>query len=545
MFKPSELKTTQISGIYCSVHNRKTYSYMCLADSCSVKLLCESCIDNHNRVHNGHIHKIRVYLENLFRSENNKSHDNMFSQIKALIENKEETLATISQLHENKERDVLNIFDQLKCEINDTLDVAYQKYCNSLREYHHKKMHDVQRKIHILQNMVRVQTCIQDRSLPLNVEEGELKELVKLFARFSTQMDAFPIDLEKKFKFLNQMLHDESQLSLNLDRKRCESIRGNILDLIREQFDITNDSVLSTSPDSTDCDISKENSIHNQHDADICALVTLKDNFIATAGKDFKIKLWDLSSGECAGELLGHEDIVWDLQAAFDGKYLISASADSMIKVWKVSEKKLKKTLKGHETAVYALEFKEDTKTLISGDQNGSLFLWDMSEGKLSKKLQGHKKAIWSIKKLTCDKIVTGSEDQEIKIWSLKTGALVRSLIGHESCIFDIVVFKGGKQIASGDEDGMIFIWDIEKGVITEKIQAHEKGIRSLAINEKETLIASGGYDHALKLWDMEELSLLRENTSNDAIIRSIKFYTNTALLYCDTNVKNYKFSKL
>ena len=543
------LKITTTSNVFktpsptCLGHSGKTTTHMCLADNCSERLLCNMCVSSHARIHAGATHNIREYLDKLSKDSRIKSNDMLISQIKIFIEKQEETLAAISQIQEDKERDVLNIFDQLKCEINDTLDLAYQKYCNSLRVYHQKKVQDVQRKIHILHNMVKVQTFIQNRAIPSNLEKEELKEMIKLFSKFNTKMSSFSVDLEEKFKMLSRMIRDESQLSLNLDRKRCESIRGNILDLIRGQFELSDEAKHASSTEKRNSDSSDEN--EKQLESEICALVNLKDNQIATAGRDSKIRIWDLKSGECAGELVGHQDIVWDLQSAFDGKYLISGSADATIKVWKVGEKKLKKTLKSHESAVYALEYKEDTKTLISGDQKGSLFLWDMGEGKVAKKLEGHKKAIWTIKKLAGEKIVTGSDDQEIKIWCLRTGGLIKTLTGHQSCVYNMCVFKGGKQIASCDDDGMIFIWDIEKGVATKKLQAHEKGIRSIAVNENETLIASGGYDRTLRLWDLENLELLRENSSNDAIIRCIRFYSDNALLYCDTNVKNYKFSKL
>lgn len=517
---------------------------MCLAENCPEKLLCESCVPNHNGAHKSSLHNITEYLDTLHRSSRNKSNDDLFAQVKCFLEKQEETIESISQVHEDKERDVLSIFDQLKCEINDTLDIAYQKYCNSLRTYHHKKVQDVQRKMHILNNMVRMQTSIQERSFPPNLKENELHDLVKQFSKFSTHCNSLPIDLAERFKQLSDLVNDKSQLSLNLDRKRCERIRMNILELIREQFDIADEYRQTQSKDSYNSDSPKENNSHSPQDAGICALVTLKDNFIATAGRDAKIKLWNLSTGDCAGELSGHHDTIWDIRAAFEGKYLISSSADATIKVWRVSEKKLKKTFKGHECPVYALEFEESTKTLISGGQNGTLFLWDMNEGKIAKKLVGHKKAIWTIKKLAGDKIVTGGEDREIKIWSIKTSGLIKSLSGHENCIYDISVFREGKRLASCDDDGMIILWDVEKGVAVEKLQAHEKGIRSLAVNEKGTLLASGGYDRVFRLWDLEKLCLLRENSANDAIIRCIRFLSDNGLLYCDTNVKNYKFSK-
>jgi hypothetical protein len=144
---------------------------MCLAENCSEKLLCETCVSHHNTTHKGSLQNISEYLETLYRSSRNKSNDDLFSQIKCFLETQEETISSTGQIHEDKERDVLSIFDQLKCEINDTLDIANQKYCNSLRMYHQRKLEDVQRKIQILDNVFLVQTCIQEQSFSPNLRK--------------------------------------------------------------------------------------------------------------------------------------------------------------------------------------------------------------------------------------------------------------------------------------------------------------------------------------------------------------------------------------
>ena len=544
MFKPFFTKMASSNSLGCSTHNNKPFTHMCLEGNCSEKVMCEFCVQTHSKSHSGSIYNIREYLETLHRSSKNKSNDAIFVQIRTFLDNKEDVLHQILQLHEEKERDVLGIFDQLKYEINETLDVAYQKYCNSLRSFQQKRMQAINRKIAHIQSMVRVQTCIQEKSFPADINEAEMHDLVKQFSKFNSQMSSLPIDLAEKYKILSELLSDESKLSLSLDHKRCDSIRMNILDLIREQFNIEDEFRGTPSTGSRPSDASKEKTSYNAQDNDICALVTLKDNLIATAGRDSKIKLWDLSTGECAGELTGHQDTVWDLQSAFDGKYLMSASADTTIKIWRVSEKKLKKTLKGHETGVYAMEFEERNNVLASGSQDGSLLLWNMNEGKISKKLEGHKNAIWSIKKLSEDRILSAGEDKEIKVWNIKTGGLLKSLRGHDSCIYGLSVFNNGKRFASCGDDGMICLWDAEKGAVVDSVQAHDKAIRSITVNENGTLIATGGYDKIVRVWDLRKMCLLKENANNDAVIRCVKFLSDSALLYCDTNLKNYRFSK-
>lgn len=523
----------------------KDYDYMCLYDNCPDRLLSETDIFSHNQFHMGFICNIKEYLGTIAKSFGGESSENPFPQIRHLIEGQEIMLSSLEQNFDDKQREILDVFDEMKWELNDILDLAYHKCCSSLRTHYQRKIKDVKKKISTLQTMARVEDCLQAKSLPNHLDETELNDIVELFAIFKTRVNTLAAHLAEKSKVLSEMMQDDTQLSLNIDLKRCETIQASIVSFIKEQFGIVDEVELAPSPYLNQPDTPCQKGNSSQEDAGICALVALKDNLIATAGKDSKIKLWDLSSGECEGELLGHEGTVWDLKAAFDNQYIFSAGADSTIRAWRISDKKQKMILKGHTAAVYAIEVEESSKTLISGDHNGVLYLWDLKEGKTPRQLAGHSKAILSIKKLNENRFITGSEDQEIKVWDLSTGEKLKSLIGHEGRIYDLSVFKGGNRFASCDSEGMILIWDAEKGVITEKFKAHDKGVRSLAVNENGTLIATGGYDRVFRVWDVESLCLLKENANNDAVIRCIRFLDDTAVLYCDNNVKNYKSSKL
>ena len=480
----------------------------------------------------------------LYRGSQDKNTDGLFAQIQSFVLDRENVLNSISQLQDDRERDVLSIFDGLKAEINDALDIAYQKYCNTLRTYHQTRLDDALKKFNILHNMCKVQTCIQERRLPSPDSEVKLATLAKLLSRYHDHTKSLSKDLEEKFNMLSNLVKDESHLTLSLDHKRLGSISTNILELIREQFKISDESNRNASTDSSLSDWSKEKTSYNANEAEICALVALKNDLVATAGRDTRVKLWDLRSGECVNELSGHQDAIWDLKSAFDGKYLISGSGDTTIKVWKMSERKCKKTFKGHTTSVHALAFIEEHKVLVSGAQDGSLVYWDMNEGKLQRRLLGHDRAIWTIQPLNTSCISTAGEDMNIKVWTITGGELLRSLRGHSACIFDISVYNSGKNFASCADDGVVLLWESEQWTVLDSLQAHEKGVRSLSVNNTGTLMATGGCDRVLRVWDLEKMCIIRENDNNDSVIRRVTFVNHSSLLYCDNNIKNYKFTK-
>jgi WD40 repeat protein len=71
--------------------------------------------------------------------------------------------------------------------------------------------------------------------------------------------------------------------------------------------------------------------------SEVNALVfSRRGQVIIGAQSDCNIRLWQVSTGEQAGILTGHSDIVHGIALSPDGNTLASGGADKMIKVWSV-----------------------------------------------------------------------------------------------------------------------------------------------------------------------------------------------------------------
>jgi len=79
--------------------------------------------------------------------------------------------------------------------------------------------------------------------------------------------------------------------------------------------------------------------------------------WIATAGYDRQIQLWDAISGDAIRTLTGHNGAVFDLVFTPDSGQLISVSADETVKLWQVPSGQRVATLGQPEGEVHALAF--------------------------------------------------------------------------------------------------------------------------------------------------------------------------------------------
>jgi WD40 repeat protein len=137
--------------------------------------------------------------------------------------------------------------------------------------------------------------------------------------------------------------------------------------------------------------------------------------FIASAGEDASVQLWDVSGGDY--RTLPHKNAVRMLAWSPDGQLLATACQDGVARVWSVFEGREVLAYAGHSGPVNAVSWSPDGKYLASG-----------------------------------------SSDRTVHIWGADTGGLVGEL--RLTTTMTLSWSPDGKYLASGDFDGFVEVWD-------------------------------------------------------------------------------------
>jgi tetratricopeptide (TPR) repeat protein len=101
---------------------------------------------------------------------------------------------------------------------------------------------------------------------------------------------------------------------------------------------------------------------------------------LASASKDYTVRIWDAASGQECLILKGHTSEVFAMAYSPDGRRLASASRDYTVKVWDAATGQECLTLKGHTNWVIAVAYSPDGRCLASASRDGNVKVWDATD---------------------------------------------------------------------------------------------------------------------------------------------------------------------
>ncbi len=225
--------------------------------------------------------------------------------------------------------------------------------------------------------------------------------------------------------------------------------------------------------------------------------------WLASAGDDGTLRLWDAASGMALLSLAGHRGWVWACAWSPDGAWLVSAGLDGTLRLWDASSGAALLTLIGHERGVWACAWSPDSARFVSAGGDGTLRLWDAASGAALLSLVGHKGQVtacaWSPDGAW---LVSAGEDGTLRLWDAASGAALLTLTGHEGEVNACAWSPDGARLASAGADGTLRLWDAASGVALLTLTGHRGRVLACAWSPDGSRLTSAGTDGTLRLWD-------------------------------------------
>ncbi len=200
--------------------------------------------------------------------------------------------------------------------------------------------------------------------------------------------------------------------------------------------------------------------------------------FIASAGGDGSVQVWDASIGTHVFSHNGHQGTIntlaWSpLNAVLDPEQswrIASAGADTTVQLWNVvrkddGEELLPQTdvfsYRGHADEVHVVAWSSDGSRIASAGAGTTVQVWDVATGKELLTYRGHLNSVrvlvWSP---DGSSIASAAGDTSVHIWHASTGETFVEEDIHDHPINALAWSPDGRRIASGDSENSVCIWD-------------------------------------------------------------------------------------
>jgi len=226
-------------------------------------------------------------------------------------------------------------------------------------------------------------------------------------------------------------------------------------------------------------------------------------NWMATAGADHMVYLWDLSAGKPATQPLVHESPVIEARFSENGETLLTASSDQTLRVWGLPDDPVVDCQSS--SRVLCADFALDGSELITGHDDHAVRYWNTETGLAARDPILHASPVSLVRfSPTGRSILTAAtEDQFARFWKIQTGLRMGRRMEHRQPI-RVVAFSPDRQlVATGSSDGSARIWECETGKPLCDPLKHRAAITTLAFSNDGRWLATGGENRTARMWDV------------------------------------------
>jgi eukaryotic-like serine/threonine-protein kinase len=231
----------------------------------------------------------------------------------------------------------------------------------------------------------------------------------------------------------------------------------------------------------------------------------------------FVLSIWDTDSGREIAvvpddpEHIEHTGFISSLAFSPDGKTLATASRDYSIRLWDFATRQLLTTFHGHWHEVWSVAFSPDGKTVVSGAKDGDVNLWSTRRQPKDDTLPGN----WQPLGVSKDsRILAGlnwpragdfNRSRSVDFINLTTGEpekqipLDRPRFGLWPAIS---LSQDLRTLAQSVDNGTVKLWNTES-IETSTMETGERRIDFLELSPDGRFLVTGGHDQALHWWDL------------------------------------------
>lgn len=229
---------------------------------------------------------------------------------------------------------------------------------------------------------------------------------------------------------------------------------------------------------------------------------------------EFKVHLWDTTTGKERIQLEGQEAMIWAIAFSADSKSVAWMGMDSRLVVADAITGRIRHRFQSYDGAgrpefYTTLAFSRDGKMVAAVGRSAAVHVWDLTTGR---EILGddeiHHHAVNDVAYAPDGHTVaSASSDSTVRMWDSTTGKHLRKLNGHQGPVGRLVYSADGRRMVSASYENRICIWDAATGKLLHALQAVNpegyRGVTTLVFTRDAKKLLSFGNDRQLHMWDV------------------------------------------
>jgi WD40 repeat protein len=239
-----------------------------------------------------------------------------------------------------------------------------------------------------------------------------------------------------------------------------------------------------------------------RHVGPICGVAAHEGRYIATAGDDGWVLLWEKATGKSVNSSV-HDDVVNDCAFSHDGKYLVTSSNDCTARLWSVPDLSLKAVLADHGSDVTTSAFHPVDELIATASRDCFVRVYDF-EARLAAEFGGVVgDVVWLDWTHDGRELVALSDDAKMTRWPWATTAPIDAIGLGSAEHSDYAPAAPNAVSYRGNECGQAVA---VKSRHAAHVEARDTDTERLVIDPQKSLLACVS-DGTLAVWDIASVN--------------------------------------
>ncbi|MGQ9888776.1 MAG: WD40 repeat domain-containing protein [Aggregatilineales bacterium] len=217
------------------------------------------------------------------------------------------------------------------------------------------------------------------------------------------------------------------------------------------------------------------------------------------------VQLYDLTTGQRALEISGHDNRVVDVAFSPDGALVATTSIDKTVRLWDTATGREVRRLEFQTNPGYSVAFSPDGTAIAVG--SGDIRLWDVASGRqiATFALPGLIVPVTSKLVFSGDgAVIAAAQGRYIRLWDVASGRQLLEIEDAQASglLHDFALSQDETLIAAA-RGTVVQLWDARSGALLRTLEGADRSIMTVAFSPDGTKLAFGvgGSNSLIWLW--------------------------------------------